>query len=238
MFCNKCGTELGANTKSCLICNVSLEKTTNSSMSEKTDYEIGLLGIPLFGIIALVFWVSNLSLIEGIADKLLLTGIFVVISTALLVAIEVSKNSNKGDQEIGTPIYWMFCVALLWIVLFPEYLRKRAVFGLKNRLALGVVLTLFFTYYFVSLSIAVNERKEEIRGDFESLRKQSEQSVKEFNLQMENIQNPDNVVKDFERSMQELNKTITVDIPSEYGASPSEASPSEASPSEASPNSN
>lgn len=178
MFCFKCGTENNDNVKFCSNCgsDISSNKVPASQQNVPVDYEIGLLGIPLFGVVALVFWISNLSLIEGVSDKLMMTGILVVISTACLVALEVSKNSNKDNEEIGTPIYWMLCIVALWVVMLPEYLKRRAVFGLKNRLPLGVVLTLIFTYYFVTLNIATNEKKEEIRNH-----------VTEFNQQLENI---------------------------------------------------
>jgi len=115
----------------------------SSQSSSKNDYELYLLGIPLFSIFLIIFWVGNLSLIEGISDKLTLVFVLTILSTAAVIAKEVKENEGRNAQ-FNSPLSWLVSVTLFWLYFYPAYLKSRTKIGLKDRSVFGVILMIGF----------------------------------------------------------------------------------------------
>ena len=152
--------------------------------NQRIDYEIGLLGIPLFGILALFFWVSNLSLIEGLSNQFMFIILLVIIGTAVVASLEVSKNKGENIEDFGSPIYWMFTMVIFWIFSYPIYLGKREKLGLKNRFGLGVILTITFLTIVLYLGKSIEDRRTKFQNGLFELKQQIDNAQKELQNQL------------------------------------------------------
>lgn len=102
--------------------------------SNKTDYEIALIGLPVIGSFLLLVWVSSLSVLDGRFGSLQLVSALVVAGTALLAAMESSANTPTpiNNKKFVSPLFWFFSILILWIVFYPMYLKDRSELGLKS----------------------------------------------------------------------------------------------------------
>jgi hypothetical protein len=155
-----------------------------SQSSSKKDYELFLLGIPLFGIFLILFWVSNLSLIEGISDKLTLVFVLTILSTAAVVGKEVKENEGKSTK-FKSPLSWLVSVTLLWLYFYPAYLKSRTLLGLKDRSFYGIILMVAFIGISYDLHQKIEERRSEIMNHFGKAQKQIQDAQDNINETLE-----------------------------------------------------
>jgi hypothetical protein len=129
-----------------------------------------LLLIPVSASFLAWFWIGNMSLLQGPQSWLGLLSALTVLSTAAIAATEGSKVGMRRSRNAGTesPLGWFIGISLLWVVGYPMYLRKRRLFGLKDRCFVGTLIALVFlgTVAVLEWSIqsAVNDFQATLHG--------------------------------------------------------------------------
>lgn len=169
--CPYCGEEILAVAIKCKHCGsaLSIDSAPQSDKgAAKADYAWILLGIPLAATVLIWGWVSNMSLLEGPGNALTMIMVAVIISTAAVTAMEVSKGGPRPEGATG-PAAWGGFVLLLWIVGFPAYLFNRRNYGLRNHLAASILVMILFLGSFVAMSAAIDSRVSDIKSSFQSL---------------------------------------------------------------------
>lgn len=137
------------------------------------DYAPFILGIPVVGVLLLLFWVGNMNLLQSPGDSMALILVGVIGGTAIVIAMEASRAGMISNRKEGTysPTTWFFLLVLLWIVCYPVYLYKRKRFGLTNHALLGVIVAIGFTGTMVAMELALEGKKKEIRDKLSGLEK-------------------------------------------------------------------
>jgi len=146
-----------------------------------SDYEIALLAIPLVATFLIWFWISNMLLIQNPASTLSLVGISTILATAFIAAMEAHKagiTSGKGSS-VHQPVLWFFCMLGIWIVTYPAFLHNRRLYGMKDRMAVGIVVTLIFSFSWYSMSTAIDTTKDNARQKIEQIQQQFQQQLQE-----------------------------------------------------------
>ena len=134
-------------------------------MEKSKDYGMFLLAIPVVGAMLVLFWVGNMALIEGPASKLTLVGLMTVLATAAVVYLEAkaAEEANGGPLEgVFSSTKWTILVALLWIVGYPWYMKKRKAYGLKDLFVPAVVITVIFMVVTLAVNASIDSAVEEL----------------------------------------------------------------------------
>ena len=101
----------------------------------------------------------------GVQQLLHAIGFLTILSTAILCAIEAKQlgmgaatdRTPKGKKREG-PAIWFVSVLLLWAVCYPMYLKRRALYGVRSRVALGLLAMLSLVGCWVIMDYAIAER--------------------------------------------------------------------------------
>lgn len=166
--CQYCGEEILAIAIKCKHCGSALDEGTVTAAptpSPTADYGWALLAIPIIGMLLLVTWVGNMALIQGPGSIANLIVALVIISTAILAAMEASKLGMKADRKEGiySPTQWAFSILLLWIISYPWYLFKRRRFGRSNLLVPGIIVAVLFLGISAAIIAAIEQRNREVQ---------------------------------------------------------------------------
>lgn len=172
--CPFCAEEILEAAKKCKHCGSDLEKSSSVDAKTNTpaaDYGLFLLIIPVISTCLIWFWVSGMNLLQSPGSTLDFIMIATVLGTAVVAAMEASKVGMKSDKKLGTysPTAWFFIIVLIWIIGYPVYLFKRKHYGLANRLAAGILVTLIFVGSFAIMSSAIDEKVNELQGAVQQL---------------------------------------------------------------------
>lgn len=95
--------------------------------SNKTDYEIALIGLPVIGSFLLLVWVSSLSVLDGRFGSLQLVSALVVAGTALLAALESSANTPTpiNNKKFVSPLFWFFSILNFMDCVLSNLLKRQ-----------------------------------------------------------------------------------------------------------------
>lgn len=153
---------------------VKIPRAQTTTVVEKKDVHLGNIAliIPVLGLALIHFWIPTLSMLERPDNKLMFITAGVVLVTAILIAIEASQLKTKDS-----PTMWFVGVCLLWIVFFPLYYLRRSKHGASNSIIGATIVALIYVYFSAMTHLAIEERKEEIRGKFRDF----ERSLNNFN---------------------------------------------------------
>lgn len=112
-----------------------------------------------------------MNLLQGPRSALSLILVGVVVTTAFVAAFEARKLGMFSDKLAGTysPINWFVSLILLWVVACPMYLYKRHFFGVKNRLTIGIIISLIFVVSSFLMSYQIAERQREVNQHLRKL---------------------------------------------------------------------
>jgi hypothetical protein len=129
-----------------------------------------LIGIPVIGIALQWLWVGNMRIIQDPVSALQMITIVVVLGTAILAAYEAKKLNmgaaddltRKGKKREG-PVTWLIANILLWIVVYPMYLKRRVDYGAKNRVAIGLIVAIVFVAGIVILNSLIDDQIRKLR---------------------------------------------------------------------------
>jgi zinc-ribbon domain len=130
------------------------------------NYELALLSIPLAASLLAWFWIGGMSLLEGPASSLGLLAALTVLSTAGIAAVEVTKDKPESSPGLG-PVGWFFGMTLLWVIVYPLYLKRRRLFGLKDRSLLGILVVLLFACTVVLLALGIESATNSLQQSFQ-----------------------------------------------------------------------
>jgi len=134
--------------------------------SPQADYELPLLLIPIAASFLAWFWIGSMSLLQGPRSWLGLLTVLTVLSTAAIAAAEASKLGMRRPRSAGieSPVGWFIGIAALWIVGYPVYLRKRRLFGLKDRCLAGMAIALVFVGTITALEWGIESSISDLRA--------------------------------------------------------------------------
>ncbi len=139
--CPKCGNIINKKKKG--------KKKPWDNVKPKANFGVILIAIPVLGCFALNF-------LPLIHHRIIIFA--VIISTAILAAMEASANEDIDVAEKPqSPMSFLVCILLLWIVGYPYYLAYRVHYGLKNLCGIGVLLALIFTGLVIASQQAINK---------------------------------------------------------------------------------
>lgn len=177
--CQFCGEKILAVAKKCKHCGENLDGLTGNgatSSSPVADYGMFLLAIPVVTTMLIWFWVSGMNMLQSPGDTMALLMLVTVLGTAIVAAMEASKFDMKSERKKGTysATAWFFLITLLWIICYPVYLYKRKHYGLTNRLVAGILVALIFVGSWGIMSLAIKEKRAEIRGNLQDMQEQLE----------------------------------------------------------------
>lgn len=160
MFCTSCGHQNSDEARFCAACgrpSATLPATTVSTGPPSATGEAAtpkpeilgniILAIPIIaGVVAFVAWLTT-------SNSLTLTGISVltILTTAILICVEAStlgmgspSDLNAKGRRRDGPAAWLLGSLLLWLLVYPYYLRRRSSYGVANRQGISVLSLLVF----------------------------------------------------------------------------------------------
>jgi hypothetical protein len=118
--------------------------------------------IPWVGVLVCWFWIGESPLVNA-SHNLMMLGLAVTLSTALVAAIDASAlQLDRKHGGLG-PIGTFIGVSLLWIVLYPVHMSNRGKAGVPSRLAPALVGALAFVALTVYFAVLINERLMELQ---------------------------------------------------------------------------
>jgi FtsH-binding integral membrane protein len=167
--CKHCGEFLNDSARQ----PVQAQSQIQSSGANKfTVTGILLHAIAWLGIAMLLFWVAESPLITA-GNHLGTTLVIVIVGSALLIALDANqlgigtgKDPKTGKNE-GGPITWFIGTLLLWLILYPRYMFKRARYGASGSGVACLVGALLFTGISVYTTNIIEEKRSEIRGNLD-----------------------------------------------------------------------
>jgi hypothetical protein len=141
-----------------------------------------LLTIPIIGIVLLLTWVAGVALIQGPGSMTNLIVALVVISTAILAAIEASKLGMQADPKEGnySPTQWAFSILLMWFISYPWYLFKRRRFGRANLLVPGIIVSVLFVGVVTVMIVSINQMNQEVQQRLQKFQDSALELQKQF----------------------------------------------------------
>jgi predicted RNA-binding Zn-ribbon protein involved in translation (DUF1610 family) len=169
--CPYCGEEILAIAIKCKHCGSELAPASTPP-KVIADYGLFLLVVPVVFSMLIYIWVGSMNLLQSPESTLF--GLLVANETitALIAAMEASKlgmGSGVVKKDDHSPVYWFFMIVLLWPIAYPWYLKRRASYGLQNRLTAGVLIVLLFLGSFVFMDTAITQQKAAIQDKIEQL---------------------------------------------------------------------
>jgi hypothetical protein len=175
-ICLFCGEKILAVAKKCKHCGSDLEQSASGDGVVKpiTDYGVFLLAIPFGTTMLIWFWVSGMNLLQSPGGAMAFLILVTVLGTAVVAAMEANKVGMISDRNKGTysATAWFFIITLFWIIGYPVYLYKRKHYGLTNRLMAGILLAFIFVVSWSFMSIAIEDRKTELRSNLQEMERQ------------------------------------------------------------------
>ena len=152
--CLYCGEQILAVAVRCKHCGSDVGGERVVAAEQPADYGIALITIPIAGALLLWFWVGNMLLIQSPGAYGWLVVISAIGGTAVLATIEDGKA--RGSQDFK----WLVSLALVWLIAYPAYLRKRAEHGLSDLMVPGIcaAAALITSAFLVQNAIANAER--------------------------------------------------------------------------------
>lgn len=132
------------------------------------------LMLPLGGAVLNMFWVGGMNLLQGPESSMNLIMAVVVIGTAILIGMEAGHlgmggpddPAVKAGKKATSPAGWGIGTALLWIGIFPAYMFHRSKFGVRNHLAVALLVMVMFLGTVIHMFSAIEEKKDEVRRAF------------------------------------------------------------------------
>jgi hypothetical protein len=197
--CKHCGSQLGPS-PSLLGSNPSSQPDSldHSAATEQPtdrptrspDLGLVLIGLPAIGTLSIWFWIAQLALIQSPGEKLSLIIIFVVVGTAIAVALEASGLGMVTDKHAGTysPTTWFFLFLIIWFLAYPTYLYKRKQYRRSNLLLPGILVTLLFLPSAIGVGIAIEEQYQKVRTHIQQTQSQFQQIQRETQADLEKLQ--------------------------------------------------
>lgn len=169
--CKHCGSMLGT----------SPEEAPIKAGAQGDQFGVPLLLIPVVSTLLVIFWVGQMSLIQGPGSSLALVGIVTVAATAALILMEARRvgagtdsDVSKSGRKRSSPIAWFVGGVLLWFIVYPAWMYQRSKYGLRNLVVGGLLVTLVFSGAYIAMSAAISSQQEEIQSDLTDLQQQLE----------------------------------------------------------------
>ncbi len=128
--------------------------------------------LPLVGALLNLFWVADMSLLQGPGSSLNMIMIIVVVSSAVLIGVEASQLGIgsaidprvAAGKRVTGPVGWAVFTLFLWMFGFPGYMYFRSKFGMNNMLVGAIAAALFFVGTVVFVEGAIEARIEQVRN--------------------------------------------------------------------------
>ncbi len=158
--CQDCGEEILSTARKCKYCGSFMEE----NLSQKSDYGLFLLAVPVSAIFLIWFWVGEMTLIQNPSSLLNLIIVFTIFATALIAGLELQKTSPAEDRP--NPIIWFFYICCFWLACYPLYLYKRKDFGLKSLIIPGMLLLVLLTSSYMYVWISIDKHRNEIKSEY------------------------------------------------------------------------
>lgn len=146
--CPFCCEEILEDATKCKYCSSDLREP-----KDKVGETFGniMLAIPFVVSIIGLNLISDINISQNPFLKIRILIHITTLTTAIFAALEAKKigigsnkfQFNKGKKESG-PVAWFVFISLLWIIGYPAYLYHRSKYGLKNRLAEGILTTIIY----------------------------------------------------------------------------------------------
>ena len=173
--CGECGVLIAPHSDHCSSCGaptaVAVRDSTALQSGPPVDYELALLVIPIVACFLAWFWVGNMSLLQRPQSSLGLLVVLTVISTAVIAAAEASKISSGTESQLEV----FMGILLLWFVGYPMYLRKRSIYGLKDRSVLGIFVVVLFIGTVVALDWSIESAMSDVQQNLRDLQEKLRQ---------------------------------------------------------------
>jgi hypothetical protein len=170
--CRYCGEQILAVAIKCKHCGSMLDggpgqrkphpEWTGAPAPASDERGILLAIIPWSGVLVCWFWIQESPLVNA-SQNLMILGIAVTLSTAIVAAIDSSAlQLDRKHGGLG-PVGTFIGVSLLWIVLYPVHMSNRGKAGVPSRLAPALVGALAFAASTVYFAVLINERLMELQ---------------------------------------------------------------------------
>lgn len=197
--CPRCGETILAIAVKCKHCGSDLDgrdagPTMVTPVPQTETLGWGMVGIPVLATLLVWFWVGNMNLFQNPGSSLSLIMIAVLVSTAVIAAVEANKLGMGSDTDLKQngkkregPVAWAAVVLLLWIVGYPAYLYRRRLYGRRNLLVAGVLSALVYTGSHVVMAKAIDDKVAEIQRAGQELQRAGEELQRQAEEAMRNL---------------------------------------------------
>ncbi|MDB6140880.1 MAG: hypothetical protein JWO94_3952 [Verrucomicrobiaceae bacterium] len=128
--------------------------------------------LPLVGALLNIFWVANMSLLQGPGSSLNMIMVLVVVGSAVLIGVEATQLGIGGPTDsrvlagkrVTGPVGWAAFTLFMWLFGFPGYMYFRSKFGMKNMFAGAIAATIFFLGTVFVMNAAIESKMSEIEN--------------------------------------------------------------------------
>jgi hypothetical protein len=127
------------------------------------DFGGPLLVIPAVGTILVFFWIGNMAMIHGPADKLTLIALAVVISTTILAAMEIARRPENPETKADSPVLFVVACLLLQPLAYCWHMARRKRYGLRNLVPFAVIEMIIFWWATFYMALAIDEAASDLR---------------------------------------------------------------------------